>query len=59
VWRALISFDALDIFLAPILITRVAYAARRECEGKNKRPYYVHEFQPPGGVRPILEYHTR
>jgi len=61
VWRPLIGFDALGIFLAPILITSVAYSARREWKGKKKRPYYAHEFQPPGGVRarrPIPEYHT-
>jgi hypothetical protein len=61
VWRPLIGFDALGIFLAPILITSVAYSARREWEGKKKRHYYAHQFQPPGGVRarrPIPEYHT-
>ena len=60
-WRPLIGFDALGIFLAPILITSVAYSARREWEGKKKRHYYAHQFQPPGGVRarrPISEYRT-
>jgi hypothetical protein len=51
VWRPLIGFDALGIFLAPILITSVAYSARREREGKKKRHYYAHQLQPPGGVR--------